>query len=193
LKRLVTIPGLLLACVLACGQAPAPAAGTPPPPAVAAATAGPGTDGFRSIRLGMTLDEVKGTLLRDPYFIYRGDPDVSFLPLSDQTLIECEGTSYISRAYFQFQGGKLFSMTLVLDASLVDHYSLFTRLGEKYGRYTELTPSRVLWRFDAVDFSLERPLTVRYLDRKAFEDLRTRGVAKEALDDISRRRFLEQF
>ena len=141
----------------------------------------------------MGLDEVKAALQQDPYFNYRGDPDVSFLPLSDQTLIECEGTSYIERAYFQFSEKKLFTITLVLDSTQIDHYSLFTRLSEKYGPHSELNPSRVLWHFAAVDFSLERPLTVRYIDRKAFEAQRTRGTAKEALDDISRRRFLEQF
>ena len=49
--------------------------------------------GFRAISLGMGLDEVKKALAADPLFIYRGDPDVSFLPQTDQSLIECPGTT----------------------------------------------------------------------------------------------------
>ena len=113
--------------------------------------------------------------------------------MSQQTLIECAGTSYISRAYFQFHDQRLATITLVLDASQLDHYSLFTRLTDKYGPHSELNPQRILWRFAAVDFALERPLTVKYIDREVFDRQQTRGVAKEAMDDISRRRFLEQF
>ena len=175
----------MLSCGLAAAQTAAPG-GPGPGPAE-------GTDGFRAIRLGMALDDAKRALQAEPYFAYRGDPDVSFLPLSEQTLIECGGTSYISRAYLQFRDKRLATITLVLDAGRIDHYSLFIRLTDKYGPHAELNPSRVLWRFAAVDFALERPLTVKYIDRKAFDEEQTRGVAREALDDISRRRFLEQF
>jgi hypothetical protein len=152
-----------------------------------------GTDGFRALRLGMMLEDAKRALQQDPYFAYRGDPDVSFLPLSQQTLIECAGTSYIARAYFQFHDQRLATITLVLDGSQLDHYSLFTRLTDKYGPHSELNPQRILWRFAAVDFALERPLTVKYIDREVFDKQQARGVAREAMDDISRRRFLEQF
>ena len=178
MRHLAGILLLLLACTLAAGQ-----------PAASAE----GTDGFRAMRLGMLLEEAKRALQQDPYFDYRGDPDVSFLPLSQQTLIECAGASYISRAYFQFHEQRLATITLVLDASRLDHYSLFTRLTDKYGPHSELNPQRILWRFASVDFALERPLTVKYIDRKVFDQQQSRGVAREALDDISRRRFLEQF
>jgi hypothetical protein len=185
---------LLLLCAFAAAQASAPAG------AAAEASAPPsqgalpeGTGGFRAMRLGMSLEDAKSALQQDPYFDYRGDPDVSFLPLSQQTLIECGGTSYISRAYFQFQDRRLATITLVLDAGALDHYSLFTRLTEKYGPHSELNPQRIVWRFRAVDLALERPLTVKYIDRKVFDEQQARGTAKQALDDISRRRFLEQF
>jgi hypothetical protein len=44
--------------------------------------------GFRSISLGMDLDQVKQALKGDALFRYRGDPDVSFLPQTSQYLIE---------------------------------------------------------------------------------------------------------
>src|SRR4030042_1259762 len=52
-------------------------------------------EGFRTVKLGMSVDEVKAVLAEDPFFDYRGEPDVSFLPDTQQFLIECEGFSYI--------------------------------------------------------------------------------------------------
>lgn len=152
-----------------------------------------GPDGFREIRLGMSLQVVKDRLLEDPYFDYRGDPDVSFLPLSEQTLIECEGNVFVSRAYFQFQEGALATITLLLDRSVLDHYTLFTTLTEQYGPHDELSPDRILWRFPEVDLSLERPLTVKYVDREAFERVLEEGQAEVQVRELARERFLEEF
>lgn len=149
--------------------------------------------GFREIRFGMSLDQAKEALARDPYFDYRGDPDVSFLPLSRQSLIECGGTAYISRAYFQFHEQRLYVITLLLDRSVLDHYSLFTTLTARYGPHTELSPSRIRWRFGDTDLALERPLTVKYIDRQVFDRLQQDGVGEVQLEELSRERFLGFF
>jgi hypothetical protein len=149
--------------------------------------------GFRNILLGMSLEQTKEELLRDPLFDYRGDPDVSFLPLSEQTLIECGGNAFISRAYFQFSGGTLATITLALERDEVDHYTMFTTLSEKYGPHDELNPQRVVWRLPQVDLALERPLTVKYIDRAAFDAAIEAGAADRVLGDVARERFLEQF
>ena len=95
---------------------------------------------FRGISLGMGIDDVKAALKADPLFRYRGDPDVSFLPQSNQYLIECDGATYIRRAYFQFADSRLFIMILVLDPLSLDHYSLFSALSAKYGQPASLSP-----------------------------------------------------
>jgi hypothetical protein len=149
--------------------------------------------GFRGVSLGMDLDTVKGLLLEDPYFDYRGDPDVSFLPRSVESLIECRGNSYVDRAYFQFAEKKLYIMTIVLDLDRIDHYSVFTRLTDKYGPFTSLTPLKVTWEFSDTVLTLERPLALKYIDKEVFDRQLEEGQAKEAVQDISRKRFLENF
>jgi hypothetical protein len=148
---------------------------------------------FRNVSLGMGLDEVKAALKADPLFRYRGDPDVSFLPQTSQYLIECEGTTYLRRAYFQFADSRLFIMILVLDAQKLDHYSLFSTLTGKYGQPTSLNPQESVWQSDPVRFSLERPLTVKYIDNKTFAAILAKGGAQKDLDQLSREKFLEQF
>ena len=149
--------------------------------------------GFRTISLGMGLDQVKQALTSDPLFLYRGDPDVSFLPQTDQYLIECPGTTYLRRAYFQFADSRLFIMILVLDTQKLDHYSVFSALTTKYGPPASLSPQESVWQSDTVRFSLERPLTVKYIDNKTFSAILAKGGAQKDLDQLSREKFIEQF
>ncbi|HYW83865.1 MAG TPA: hypothetical protein VFB30_11450, partial [Spirochaetia bacterium] len=149
--------------------------------------------GFRSISLGMGLDQVKKALSADPLFVYRGDPDVSFLPQTDQYLIECPGTTYLRRAYFQFADSRLFIMILVLDTQKLDHYSIFSALSAKYGPPGSLSPQESVWQSDTVRLSLERPLTVKYVDNKTFSAILAKGGAQKDLDQLSREKFIEQF
>ena len=50
-----------------------------------------------------------------------------------------------------------------------------------------------MWQSDAVRFSLERPLTVKYIDRRVFDAQVARGAAQQDLEMLSRERFIEQF
>jgi hypothetical protein len=157
-----------------------------------AAPAAPPT-GFRAVSLGMSVDEVKEALRTDALYRYRGDPDVSFLPLSGENLIECEGSSYLSRAYFQFAEGRLYVLILVLDQRKLDHYSMLTAFTAKYGEPASFSPAEAVWQSEAVRFSLERPLTVKYIDRRVFEQQVARGAAQRDLEQLSRERFIGQF
>jgi len=160
-------------------------AASPPPQAL--------PRGFRGITLGMGLDQVKSALVADPLFGYRGDPDISLLPQSHQYLIECAGASYVRRAYFQFADKRLLTMILVLDTEKLDHFSLFTALSAKYGQPESLSPQETVWQSDSIRLSLERPLTVKYIDRAMFASLLGKGGAPSDLESMSREKFIEQF
>jgi hypothetical protein len=169
------------------------AAGAAGAAGAASASVAPPPTSFRRLTLGMDLDQVKAVLKADPLFRYRGDPDVSFLPQTSQYLIECEGASFLRRAYFQFADSRLFIMILVLDPQRLDHYSLFSTLSAKYGQPSSLSPAESVWQSDPVRFSLERPLTVKYIDNKTFSAILAKGGAQKDLEQLSREKFLEQF
>lgn len=150
-------------------------------------------DSFREIRLGMTLDEVKNALEKDPYFNYRGPPDVSMLASPDENLIETTGYSFISRAFFQFYEKKLYIMILMLNPSEISYYSMYTTLTAKYGPSSSLSPEEVVWESPQYRLSLERPLSVKYIDRTVFDRLKEAGKMKQSERSISRDQFLNQF
>ncbi len=159
--------------------------------AAAAQEAGP--RGFRGLELGMSLEQVKARLEADALFGYRGEPDVSLLPSPQQTLIECSGVSWVRRSFFQFHEGRLLSIILVLDDRRLDYYTLYQTLGSKYGNPARLDPAEAVWEFPGVRLSLERPLSVKYLDSERFEALRKQGQAGQTLAEVSKQAFLEEF
>ena len=74
-------------------------------------------NGYKEIKLGMSVEEVKNALKADPYFGYRGDRDVSFLPGRDKILIETNTYktapfSFYERCWFHFYNGKLYIITI---------------------------------------------------------------------------------
>ncbi len=149
--------------------------------------------GFSEIELGLELEEVKRRLEADSNFAFRGDPDVSLLSAPNETLIETTGTTFIERAWFQFSESRLYSIILELNRSRLDHYTMYTRLVESYGEPTSLNPTESVWEFESVRLSLERPLSVKYLDAEAFDRIIGERRRTESLNRISRDRFLDQF
>jgi len=159
-------------------------------PCVAQSAPKPGFDVFR---LGMSLQELKAALKNNSYFIYSGEPDVTLLTRPNTDLIDVPGVSYFSRGVFQVVDGRLYSIALELNPEQLDYFGLYSALTKKYGEPTALDPSSARWESAAVRLSLEKPLTVKYLDMPTFQKIQKDGRAKEALQTIARDKFLESF
>ena len=150
-------------------------------------------DRFGNIVLGMSMETVKKELLADGNFNFQGDPDISILRRPDQSLIECRGYDFIERAFFQFEEDSLYSITILLNQEMLDHYSLFTTLSGKYGDPDRLDPERSVWESKTNILALERPLQIKYMDREVLEGIATGGKISASLSELSREQFLEQF
>jgi len=149
---------------------------------------------FRDFVLGMALDTLKTALESDSLFTYRGDRDVSFLPIRQETLVETSGLSFIRRAHFQLaDDGAVFIMSFTLDTRLIDHFSLFTSFVNKYGQPIILNPSEAVWEDDQTRVSIERPLTVKYIDRGIFDRLREESRTRADRQTVLREEFLADF
>ena len=148
---------------------------------------------FRALELGMSLDDLRAALAQDGLFSFRGERDVSFLPMRQEALVETTGNSFIRRAHFQLAEGEVFIMSFSLDPRLVDHYSVFTRLVSRYGQPLTLNPLEAVWEDGYTRISIERPLTVKYVDRVVFDRLREEARTREAWDTMLREEFLAEF
>ena len=119
----------------------------------------------------MSLEETKDALVKDSSFGYHGDRDVSLVPGTNKVLIETDseyghGSNFLKRCYFQFFEDKLFIITININQDKMDYYSIFTKLSEKYGKPDSLDPQSATWKNDDITLSLERPLTLKYIDNE---------------------------
>jgi hypothetical protein len=148
---------------------------------------------FREISLGMSLEDLKKALERDGLFHFRGDRDVSFLPAGEQSLVETTGFSFIRRAFFQLREGMLYIMAFSLDPALIDHYSVFTGFVKKYGEPLFLDPGQAVWESEDTRIAIERPLTVKYIDKAVFVEIMGESAVKESGEVFLREEFLNGF
>lgn len=151
--------------------------------------------GYGKLKLGMAVDDVKETLKSMPEFGYRGDRDVSLVPKDKEVLIETDASravsSFFERCWFQFSDEKLYIITLNLNPSRIDYYSIFRKLCEKYGQPDSLSPDKSLWQDDNVIMSLEKPLALKYVDASAFKKLQDSSNVDKTQTEKNKERFLE--
>ena len=154
-------------------------------------------DGYKNVKLGMTLEETKDALLKDSSFGYHGDKDVSLLPNSRKVLIETDaengyGSNFLKRCWFQFADDKLYIITINLNTNRIDYYSVFTKLCEKYGQPDKLNPQSATWKNDDYTMSLEKPLTLKYIDNKKFDELQSYSNVPLSGTEVTSKMFLDE-
>lgn len=153
--------------------------------------------GYKNIVLGMSLEETKENLVKEPDFGYHGDRDVSLIPHSSKTLIETDsstglGSVFLTRCWFQFSFDELYIITINVNPEKMDYYSIFTKLVEKYGQPTSFNPQAAIWKNDEVTMSLEKPLTLKYIDNKRYEETQNYSNIESSPTEITREMFLDE-
>lgn len=153
-------------------------------------------DGYGGVTLGMSVETAKKALQQNSEFGYNGDRDVSLLPGENRTLIETDARdfarwSFLEQCWFQFYEDKLYTIMLNLNRKKVDYYSVFSSLCKKYGEPVEFSPERAVWRNDDIQFSLERPLVLKYIDLKTFNSLVQESMVEKTAGEKLRDEFLD--
>ncbi|MBR0030712.1 MAG: hypothetical protein IJP61_00265 [Treponema sp.] len=154
--------------------------------------------GFGKVKLGMSFEDAKSALKSDSQFGYRGDRDVSLSPSDGESVIETDTRitapySYISKSWLQFSDKKLYVLTMNLNEERVDYYSVFSKLCEKYGNPSEISPKKSVWRDSSVIMSLEKPLTLRFIDSSAFKGKNESSSVSKSASEQMKGQFLDSF
>ncbi len=148
---------------------------------------------YRDLYLGMGLEEAKEALLKDSYFAYRGEAEVTMFNNPNENIIDSRGTGFIDRAWLQFREDKLFIIILEMDREYIDYFTIYSRLVKKYGEPDDMNPQFAAWYSDDTILSLEYPLTVKYLDRVSFEASLDESRVRDSFRETSRKEFAEEF
>ncbi len=153
-------------------------------------------NGYSNIKLGMSVDETKTQLIKNSDFGYHGDRDVSLLPGNNQTIIETDadrglGSNFLTQCWFQFNNDKLYIITINMNTDKMDYFSVFTTLTNKYGNPTSLSPKEAVWKNDKITMSLEKPLTLKYIENETFNSLLQYSNVPLSGTETTRNMFLE--
>jgi hypothetical protein len=84
-------------------------------------------------------------------------------------------------------------MAFALNTDMMDHYSVFTGLVDKYGQPSYLDPREAVWENDELRIAVERPLTVKYIDKKVFDDIISESSLIQSRRVRDRQEFLDEF
>lgn len=147
--------------------------------------------GYSTVKLGMSLEDVKTALLRDPDFGYRGERDVSLLPGENRQLIETNGADFLGNCWFQFHENALYIISINVNPDFMDYYSIFSTLCKKYGNPKYLDPEKATWEDESVILSLEKPLCLKYTDAKVNNQILEQSEAQQATIEYLREGFLD--
>lgn len=152
--------------------------------------------GYRGINLGMSLENTKSSLLDKPEFGYHGDRDVSLLSGENRVLIETDamyghGSPFLDRCYFQFSDDFLYVITININQERMDYYSVFTTLTKKYGNPDSLNPQTAKWENDSTILYLEKPLTLKYIDKEVFNKTELDSQISPAPVEMTKEMFLD--
>jgi hypothetical protein len=149
--------------------------------------------GYRTVVLGLGIEELKEALRQDTEaYLFRED-NVYFVPLRNENYVETTGRSFIKRAFFQLKDASVFVISLDLNPDRIDYYSVFTAFREKYGDPASLDPRMAMWESETVRVIIERPLTVKYIDRAVFDAVFADADAGKSNEATIRDQFLQDF
>lgn len=153
--------------------------------------------GYKSIKLGMSFDDTKDALLKDSDFGYHGERDVSLIPGTNKVLIETDsesgyGSTFLKHCWFQFYNEELFIITININTEKMDYYSVFKKLSDKYGEPTSLNPKTATWKNEDTTMTLEKPLSLKYIDNKIFEETQQYSNIEKSASEITREMFLDE-
>ena len=74
----------------------------------------------------------------------------------------------------------------------IDYYSIFKTLKEKYGEPETITPQSAVWKNDSITMSLEKPLTLKYIDNEVFKSLQSSSNISPSSREMTQQMFLDK-
>lgn len=146
---------------------------------------------FAGLTLGQDISEVREVLLESRYFLYPNSESEIVLPNRVESILEVEGSGFVSKLLLQFEDEKISAITVLLDVRWTSYQELFDRLRGSYGNPVFLSPHRCLWEDEQTVLLLEKNLRYKLMNR-----IRS-GEAEEAeessLMEKNRQAFLDEF
>ena len=119
------------------------------------------------------------------------------MPSANKELIETDsstglGSNFLERCWFQFFDDELYIITINMNKERIDYYSIFTTLCNKYGEPVKISPQGATWKNDKITMSLEKPLTLKYIDNSTYDKTQNYSNVELSATEITQQMFLDE-
>jgi len=152
----------------------------------------PLSDGYKDIKLGMSMDQVRGILEKSIEFNYKKEEILTFRLEPDTEIISTEGfRNYIINAYFHFSHDQLFQIILKLHTKKIGYYNLLKQFTERFGKSTKLSPTKASWDNEKIRIIIEKPCTLKYVYLPIWNGLLKNDNTSDHILDINREKFID--
>ena len=153
------------------------------------------SNGYKEIKLGMSMDQVRKKLRFSAEFApehieavqTRMEPDARTLTASGVNPM----TGLVKIGYFFFdEDDHLAAITIKINEDKISYYSILKRFTEKYGNPDEFEPDRAIWADDETRIILEKPCELKYQsidynsDQKKNTDILYNKLRDKFIDDL---------
>ncbi len=134
------------------------------------------TRGYRGIKLGMKLDNVRKILKKDRLLEIDIRTDFGDLDEEPYHILKARNVPYITSVYYQFGTTKsikqqLFAIIIHFNKEYNDFFRLFEKMKKKYGKPNMFTPNMATWHNKTTKIILNSPATVKYIDIQLYRTM----------------------
>lgn len=121
--------------------------------------------GFLELQLGSGKDFINQALIESDYFLYNGEPEISFRSPDQEYVFDAAGRAFIDRALFQFENELLKGIDIYFNKSKIDYYSLHTTFTTKYGDPDLVHPRFMVWENARVLIRISKEIRIQYIQK----------------------------
>ncbi len=151
----------------------------------------PLSDGYKNIKLGMSKEEVQNILMKSIEFNYKKEEILTFRLEPDTDIISTEGYGYIINAYFHFHQDQLFQIILKISEDKIGYYYILKNFTTRFGKSTNLSPTRSIWDNEKIRIVLEKPCTLKYVYLPVWNGLLKEDVTSDNILELNRQKFVD--
>lgn len=151
----------------------------------------PLSDGYKDIKLGMSKETVQNILIKSSEFNYKKEEILTFRLEPDTDIISTEGYGYILIAYFHFHNDQLFQIILKLSEDKIGYYYLLKNFTDRFGKSTNLSPTRSIWDNEKIRIVIEKPCTLKYVYLPVWNGLLKEDATSDNILELNREKFVD--
>ncbi len=146
---------------------------------------------FYSVNLLDAYDNVIAKLKKDPLILL--DPKSDFGDFDEETpdLLKAKINPYAPHIYYHFLDKKLYIISVFWDKKRFSYLEIYKKLKNKYQAPKIFNAHNTVWEDETTIIILDNLPSIKYIDKKTFEQVKSKDNLKVLQKDLIKEKLLE--